>query len=342
MRPKGRKTKILFQYLRSGNLLRRLAVDSTNVLTNLIYFPAFLVLLWTAASCEPDSINVRFLDEAEKAGDDSVAVVDSGKIITKIGLSVVGMAGGENKLGEIIDALDVFVYGGSGTRELENYFHLGVGDMDVIDGMGCLSVESGSLGSRTVVVVANCPRSFNLKALAKMDSMELLEYEFMDEDTSKPLMSGCLTFEPGTFSYDLPLRPLLCEVVVNSVSNGLDDFTLLEEPSVRLCDMTPSARILQLQEFRPNEVISHGALLKLPNDIGFYTQKPDIKLWCYPNDTPETTLGSPHTSMEFNCRILGEDYVFPISLPPIGRGTRTSVDIIINGPDDCNCKFNQN
>ncbi|MCQ2182578.1 MAG: hypothetical protein MJY89_04140 [Bacteroidales bacterium] len=308
---------------------------------NLIFLPAFLVFVGIAVSCDPEELPLVFEGGEEKSAADSSVVAGKERKRTKLGLSVVGKTGEGIESGELVETLDVFVYGGDGMRELEYHQRVGDGCMDVVSGGECLFVESGSDGPRTAVVVANCPRPFNLKALAKMDSMELLEYEFADEDMSKPLLSGTLTFEPGVDGI-VPLRPLLCEVVVSSVSNGLDDYELLEEPSVRLCDMTPSARILQLQEFRPNEVISYGALSKLPNDVGFYTQKPDISLWCYPNDTPENVLGCPRTSMEFNCRILGEECVFPIALPPLGRGSRTNVEIIVNGPEDYNCRVYQN
>lgn len=343
MRPEGRNYLLHFQYLRLGDLLGRLAVDSSKVLIDILLIPAFVVSL--SASCQPD-VQVRFEGGSPSGGASETSPTDSAagvnKIMTYMELRVVGNAGvGRENLGEIVSVLDVFVYGAGGSRELESHVRLGADAMNEICGGGCLPVESGSESPRTVVVVANCPKAFNLKALAKMDSMELLEYEFREDDPSRPLMSGATTFTPGVDGL-VEISPLLCEVVLNSVSNGLDGYELLESPSVRLCDVAPSARLLQLRDFRPQEVISSGELSSLPYDVGFYTQKPSISLWCYPNDTPETTLGAPHTSMEFNCRILGEDCVFPISLPPLGRASRTSVDLIINGPADFNCKIYQN
>lgn len=341
MKLEGRILKLHCQCLRPGALLRRLADDSSIVLTYLISFPAFVVLWLLAASCEPlGQDDVCFVDESE-AADDSVAVaVSKDTVITRLELCVVGTAGGVDELSEMVDALDVFVYEERGTRELESHFKVGVDEMVLDGGRKCLLVESGSKGPRTVVVVVNCSRTFNVKALARMDSMELLEYDFSEDDPSMPLMSGSVVINPGD-SAVVTLRPLMCEVVLNSVSNGLDDYELLEEPSVRLCDMTPSARVLQFQEFRPKEVISQGALFKLPCDVGFYTQMPRISLWCYPNDTPETTLGAPHTSMEFMCRMLGEDRVISIPLPPLPRASRTLVDLTVNDEYNIVYKFTQ-
>jgi len=340
MKPEGRNINHL-QYLKLGTLLTNLDYVLSVVLAVLLAVPAFMALLSLIVSCDPEPVQTVSQDNEVIIVGDSTSVNDKKDILTKMELSVGGKTGEGKKLGEIIDAVDVFVYGVDGTKELESHERISVGELDEIGGKEYLSVKSGSEGPRTVVIVANCPRSFNIKALSKMDSMELLEYEFLDEDPARPLMSGEIVMTPGKDGV-IEITPLLCKVILKSVSNGLDDYELLEEPSVRLCDINPSARILQQKDFSPNAFIGQGVLHTLPTDIGFYTRYPDISLYCYPNDTPETTLGMPHTSMEFNCRILGEECVFPISLPPLGRGSSTSVDIIVNGPNDWNYKVNKN
>ena len=101
---------------------------------------------------------------------------------------------------------------------------------------------------------------------------------------------------------------------------------------MRLCDLNPRARVLQMKDFNPVEFISEGALHRLPPDVGFYTPHPDVSLFCYPNDSPEVTLGLPPTTLEFNCRIEGTEYTFPFDLPPLPRGSLLDVDLIIDDP----------
>lgn len=347
MEPKGRKIKLIrCQFLRRGALLRRLVEHSTEVLSYcLLSFPAFMVLLMVVTtyciltlSCSPDTVKVEFVDdnggedEDKGAADDgNTADVESTK--TKLELRYEGYAGEDEEMSVMVDWVDLFVYGNDGTRSLESHVKFEAGEN--------LYVESGSGSPRTVVAVANCPKAFNLKALAKMDSIEQLEFDLDADNPERPLMSGLAEFTPGQ-DVVVTITPLLCRVNLNSVSNGLDGYELLEEPSVRLCDVTPSAKVLQFKDFRPSEVISYGASEALPSDVGYYPSTPEISLWCYPNDTPETTLGAPRTSLEFNCRILGEECSFPISLPPLDRGSSTNVEIMINGPDDWNCKVWQN
>ena len=253
--------------------------------------------------------------------------------------------------------------------------------------------DNGTGSEITIVIIANCPKVLNDQALARFDSMSLLEFALNDDRPESPILSGMATISADYFSgtsshkastlsicrssehsSELPselssvrsselyskhfselssefssefsgsgpeparcqieLTPLLSRVIISAVTNGLSDYELLENPQVRLHDLTPSAKVLQYEEFRPVETIESGTLQPLPCDIGFYTQYPNLSLYCYPNDTPETTLGTPRTSLEFTCKIKGLECSFPISLPPIPRNSITRVELTINGPSD--------
>ena len=273
--------------------------------------------------------------------------------------------------------------------------------------------DNGTGSEITIVIIANCPKVLNDQALARFDSMNLLEFALTDDRPDSPILSGMATISADYFSgtsshkastlsicrssehsselpselssvrsYELyskhfselssvrsselyskhfselsselssefssefsgsgpeparcqiELTPLLSRVIISAVTNGLSDYELLENPQVRLHDLTPSAKVLQYEEFRPVETMESGTLQPLPCDIGFYTQYPNLSLYCYPNDTPETTLGTPRTSLEFTCKIKGLECSFPISLPPIPRNSITRVELTINGPSD--------
>lgn len=247
-----------------------------------------------------------------------------------------------------IEKLDIFIYDNTGTRPLLSH-------QTITDGLalqGHLNLTFPTTGSSSTadgaiaVIIANCPKALNDQALARFDSMNILEFAFADDRPEAPLLTGMADI-PGS-TQDTPtstpaseparcqieLTPLLSRVIISAVTNGLSGYELLEEPSVILHDLTPSAKILQYEEFRPVEVIESGTPQPLPCDIGFYTQNPDLSLYCYPNDTPETTLGTPRTSLEFTCKIKGLECSFPISLPPIPRNSITRVELTINGPTD--------
>lgn len=351
MEPKGRNNSPLFQRLRQGALLCRLIVESSAVLVTSLTVPAWTVLvpcsLCVLVSCDPDLFG-KAVSTGEPAGPwgtgaetapdasddpasqvdeeyDEVVVIDSLK--TKLNFYI------GSKMDCSISTLDYFIYSTEGTCSLEIYKSLTMTGNE-IEGRNLWSaaeVSSASASPRTVVAIANCPRALNMDAIRMKDSMDLLEFFFRDDDPSRPILSGTTAFTPGGAA-TVELLPLLAQVRIRSVTNGLRNYQLLEDPSVRLCDLNPSAKVLQFKDFHPTEFIPEGVLHKLPTDVGFYTQHPDISLFCYPNDAPETTLGLPSTTLEFNCRIEGTDYSFPFDLPPLSRGSVLDVDLIIDNP----------
>ena len=220
--------------------------------------------------------------------------------------------------------LDLFIYDASGTKALQKHVQL--------DNLPAELHLPTLPGEKILVGIANSPLRFNLNALARFEAMEQLQYRFGDDSPDYPILGGFCTRaeESGT----IVLRPLLCKIVLNSVSNTMDDYELMEEPRVRLCDLPDGAEILREKDFRPTELIGAGAWQSLPYDVGFFPQYPDIVLWCYPNDTPETVLGTPRPMLQLECTICGEICSFDVPLPPLARGSTKEIDLTINGPYD--------
>ena len=225
--------------------------------------------------------------------------------------------------------LDLFIYDASGTKTLQKHVQL--------DNLPAELLLPALPGDKILVGIANSPLRFNLKALERFDAMEKLQYRFEDDDPDYQLMGGYCTSteESGT----IVLRPLLCKVILRSVTNTMDDYDLLEEPRVRLRDLPDGAEILREKEFRPSELIDAGAWQALPWDVGFFPQHPDIVLWCYPNDTPETVLGTPRPYLEFECSIRGTTCCFDVPLPPLSRGCMKEVELTVDGPGNYSYKI---
>jgi len=247
------------------------------------------------------------------AEEEVVVVADS--VLTHLQLEAGGIG---------VRSLDLFIYDGSGTCPLER--HLRTDSLPER-----LSIPTTE-GDKYVVGIANSPKRFNLNALARLDAMRQLSFQFTEDDPDSPILgASCNTqSQAGT----LNLTPLLCCIRLTSVANTMDGYVLLEDPRIRLCDLPDAAELLRQEEFRPSGLLDAGAWVPLPCDIGFFPQEPDTALWCYPNDTPEHILGTPRPSLEFACRIEGEDYSFLVPLPPLPRGCTKEVELVINGPDE--------
>lgn len=344
MEPKGRNKNPLAQSPGLGTLLKKLCAESSTVLllsTNII--PAL-----TVQSCQREDILVTTSDHEEDNGENSSDSTST--ILSNITVDYFAKCKLEDP---VIEKLDIFIYDTEGTRPLLSHQTLtdGLtirgaalpqdnrppeiplqGHLELTFPLQTSSGTNDGTGSEiAIVIIANCPKALSDEALARYDSMNLLEFPFTDDRPEAPLLSGTATISADC---QIELTPLLSRVIIAAVTNGLSGYELLEDPQVLLHDLTPSAKVLQYEEFRPVETTESGTPQPLPCDVGFYTQYPNLSLYCYPNDTPETTLGTPRTSLEFTCKIKGVECSFPITLPPIPRNSITRVELTINAPND--------
>ncbi|MCR5350879.1 MAG: hypothetical protein K6E35_00080 [Bacteroidales bacterium] len=228
-----------------------------------------------------------------------------------------------------VHTLDLFIYEAGGLQGLERHLQL--------DSLPTQINLPTTPGEKRIVGIANSPHHLNLKALERYEAMEKFAFSFPDDNPARPILGGSVQTERQTGSFTL--RPLLSQVILESVSNTMDDYELLENPRVRLRDLPGGAEILRERDFRPTDLLDAGPWTTLPCDVGFFTQEPCISLWCYPNDTPEDILGTPRPTLEFACEIRGEACSFDIPLPPLPRGSRVEVALTVDGPGSYHYKF---
>lgn len=225
----------------------------------------------------------------------------------------------------MVSRLDLFIYKADGMKELDSWQHF-----DALPD----SITIKSTGtSKIAVAIANSPRNFNRTAIERYDSIELLCYEFDEDSPQMPLMSGVCNLEKGS-SPQLILTPLMARVVLAEISNTMKNYVRLEDPRIWLTNMNADAEALRTGGFRPSEFLYGERKTRLPYDIGIFAQNPGIELFCYPNDSPSSTIGTPATALMLECEISGRTCRFPVELPPVYRNSTIYVDITVNGPDD--------
>lgn len=221
-----------------------------------------------------------------------------------------------------IRSLDVLIYDESGTQPLLEHRRLVGGDD--------LSFKLPE-GEKRVVVIANAPKPLTLASLSRYDGAKELTFAFSDEDRDYPLMSAEAVSRDSCVR--LKLEALRGYVMLTSISNGLDDYELLEEPRVRLRNLNNSAKILQQGGFYPTEMLDYGPWTSLPYDVGLYPQKPGIVLYCFPNST-ESSYSTSSTQLELECLVLGEVCSYKINLPAIERLDTVRVELSVAGRYD--------
>ena len=223
-----------------------------------------------------------------------------------------------------VERLDLFIYDADGLKELlltRSWHYLP--DSVRIYGPGM---------ERIVVAIANSPLDFNEQALGRFDSIELLSYSFSDDNPLRPLMSGQATVGADG-QVTLTLTPLMARVKLGEISNTIKNYVRLEDPGIHLENMNASAEIMRSWGFHPSETLPDPPVAMLPWDIGVFTQTPGTELFCYPNDSQDSDIGTPATVLVLECGISGQECRFEVPLGPIRRNTTTFVDISVSGID---------
>ena len=180
-----------------------------------------------------------------------------------------------------VKTLDILVYGGAPLLSLESISR-------IQDQFDTIRVELKDTLPKTIVVLGNMPGQLNPAAIEHYDSLEKLEMSLWDDNPELPFLSGVSRWQGGYV--EVELSPLLCCVIIESVTNLNDDYTLLENPRVWLSGINTRAALMQTTGFRTAEP-TDGKAVRLPYDIGLYTQYPGTRLWCYPCDLTDGHSG---------------------------------------------------
>lgn len=283
-------------------------------LISLLLLPAFL-----ASSCRksyPDNTGVPAPPVPER---DSVK--------HSISIEYASSLSSENGLE---GSLDLFIFDDSPSGPVDRILHF--------DGNpGQLEFYCYS-GDKIIAAVANSPKAFNPLAISRYSSLQLIEYGFREDNPQNPIMGG-LSSMPENEPAELRLEPLICEIRLESISNGLDGYELLEKPRIRLCNLNGSAKLFEEGRYEPQEIDSYGEWAELPYDIGMFPQKLSIPLYCYPNESGEESTGAYCTMLELECQIKGVRKRFRFPIPEIRRASVTLCGIYVFSEDDADCEF---
>ena len=211
-----------------------------------------------------------------------------------------------------VKTLDILVYGGAPLLSLESCTRCEAR-------ADSLRVELKDSLPKTIVVLGNMPGELNPYAVEHLDALDRLEMSLNDDDPAAPFLSGKTIWTGGRC--EVELLPLLCCVVIESVTNLNDDYTVLENPRVWLSGINTRAALMQTTGFRADEP-AEGKAVRLPCDIGLYTQYPGTKLWCYPLDLPDAQ--SVQLMVEYGKRSPDGEYALhrtAFDLGPIFRAS---------------------
>lgn len=229
-----------------------------------------------------------------------------------------------------IESMDIFVFKDDLLQKLDCYQR--VDDMDNWNG----TVVSGN-GERIITVIANTPYEredwFSLKSRKHLDSYRI---NLEDEIRDKAVMTGeahAVSTSEGYRAADIELKPLTSEIVLRSISCNFEGrpYEGEELSDVRvyltnvnaespLSNSTPESprRIINAGKYCENDV--EGFICKdmivqsIRGKIGRRTLYPDIRLFCYGNESYDEYPGTPFTRLVVEGILDGTRYYWPIDI----------------------------
>lgn len=206
--------------------------------------------------------------------------------------------------------LDIFTYQADGLRKLLEHKHIELNE--AATPIHVCTAEEGSFlcslklrypeGGLTLAAIADCPFAFNEKALGSFDAMERIRFRAEDDNPSRPIMSAMGELqEKGNL--ELTLRPLWSRIIVSEINN--ETGFLLENPVLYLYPCNPEAELFRSDGFRAIEQSPDTLRLRLPCDLGLYSQYPEAELFTYPNDSLEDVPGCEMSVLHLECDVAG-------------------------------------
>lgn len=220
---------------------------------------------------------------------------------------------------------DIFIFNDNPLKRLDSYQHS--------EGGGPVKAASRR-GDKIMVAIANAPMPSD--GWRSVNSYEGIQEEIsllQNEDPECPVMSGEAMISSGSDEmHYVEMERLVSEIRINSIRTDFSgreyDGEPLTDVRIYLTNVNASCKYLKKDGFSPEMIVNPGfldmdalsgfkdrsLLYADTEDIGEETLYPGIKLFCYPNDSPEETPGSPFTRLVIEGKISGHTYWYPVTI----------------------------
>ena len=249
-----------------------------------------------------------------------------------------------------LQEIDIFVFRNDMMQKLDCY-------QKVMDPYSWNKEVVSRSGERIIIACANSGRTvMDWAMVSSLAYFRNISWSLENESPEYPFMSGFVEITAGTEGKhtELILRPLTSTVELRSIRCDFTgrpyDGELLKDVKVYLTNVNAECRIMDSEAILPSRVINAGRLceedintLRVPQmlvrsigqDIGKSTLYPDIRLWCYPNNSISESPGTPFTRLVIEGSIGGETFYWPLDINRdaggygIGRNERYVFDLTI-------------
>lgn len=231
---------------------------------------------------------------------------------------------------ENLSSLDIFVFKNDELGLVDCYQR--IDHPEEWDGNVC-----SSAGDRTISICANSRMTIDeWPWIRSREGLKKISVNLEQERREYPFMSGEIHVRAKKDSpiyAGLSLRPLASEIYLRSVCC---DFTgkpyageEITEAKVYLTNINAECGMLEDGDIRPGRLINSARLCpedvdsfedpgliyqELDHNIGKAWIKPEIRLWCYPSNGYEESMGTPFSRMVIEGKIAGHTYYWPVNI----------------------------
>ena len=231
--------------------------------------------------------------------------------------------------------LDIFVFRDGAVKTLDSYCRAPSA------GSGIAGVISGS-GDRIVAMIGGARlRPDQIASVRCYEDLESLYVSLEQETAGSPVMSGETVICAGTEGpWSIVLEPLLSKVEVVGLSvrmKGSYAGKRLTNVQAYLTNVNGTCQPLRRDGFRPVELINAGRLRdadmdrlsspqllhvrpRVSREMDGEVTYETFSLYCYPNDVPEESSGSPFTRLVIQGEMDGQTYYYPVPINRPGYG----------------------
>ncbi len=231
----------------------------------------------------------------------------------------------KSDIGQEPSHTDIFVFNDDALRRIDAYQRVTGTDVKA----------ASRAGDKIMVAISNSPVGTDeWRRIGSYDGLMEEISLLSDEDPDNPIMSGQITVTAGSGgTHEMKMSMLMSEIHVRTLCADFHGTSFDGEPltdvRIYLTNVNSSCAIMKQENFRPEMIVNSGRLdyssimdfksagmlcRDVPFDLTSSAVDADIALYCYPNDTPEETYGSPFTRLVIEGKIGGTTCYYPITI----------------------------
>lgn len=231
-----------------------------------------------------------------------------------------------------METIDILTFNDDKMQKLDAYQRAELSQCSVIR-------AASTAGQKIMVVLLNSQRDrYDWADINSYCSLEDICVNLEKEIPGREAMSGEHRGKAGNPA-NVQMERLASEIVLRSINCDFKGKSyaghVLEDAKIYLTNVNAEAPLVNSGPYIPKRIVNAGRLdmddvagfeepgmvfHEFEYALGETVRKPDIRLRCYPNETPEEVPGAPFTRLVVEGKVDGRTYYWPVNINRDGSG----------------------